>query len=303
MTCRLPFLMLASVLALAGTAAAQDRTATLEKAKAKFEKEMAKQDEVFLAVIDKALAQAAKNNKSLLDRLTYERPLFVTHHLIPTAVASDAYLRERTKATNELMNVYKPVIADLNKAKKFEELAAIEDGLNEALKAARGYGLPFPDLEATPGLIFTIESKSHPGRVIDTERDGGTGDLAINPRLLKPSQFWVVEREERGILIRNVKSKQVISARPAPGQAGSTPTAGAIFRTSTTDPKKETSLNSVFKVTEVRRELFLECAGNSLILTATEVKSKGVTTYPLTQEAKESNPTPDQLWKLVVVVR
>jgi hypothetical protein len=79
-------LLLTAVLA-AGTVLAQpDKTASLDKAKEKFEKEMAKADETLVSGMDKAILQATKSgNKKLQERLSYERPLFITQHFIPTA--------------------------------------------------------------------------------------------------------------------------------------------------------------------------------------------------------------------------
>jgi hypothetical protein len=56
----LVLLLLVSV-SLSGVVVAQpDRTAAMEKAKAKFEKDMAKYDEALLAGMDKSIAQATK---------------------------------------------------------------------------------------------------------------------------------------------------------------------------------------------------------------------------------------------------
>jgi hypothetical protein len=291
----LVLLLLLSFL-LAGTVAAQpDRSAALEKAKAKFEKDMTKYDETLLAGIDKSIAQATKaGNKALKEKLTYEREVFVKSHIVPTAYPPDNYLHQRSQALTALQAVYNPAINELTKAKKFAEAAAIEDSLNDILKASRGYGLPFPDLDAQQQPVFLIENKSS-GLVIDSDNNKGYGELVLVAKVgrRKPSQCWMLEREEKGVLFRNVQSKHCIDVK-----AGNT-NAGTILNTWPVDRKKETNATSLFQVAEVRHEFVIECTVNSLVLTGTERKAKGVTTTYLTQEKKEGSPSPTQLWKVV----
>jgi hypothetical protein len=60
---------------LTGVISAQpDRTAEIEKAKTKFEKDIAKAEETFLANLDKAITKAQTGgNKALTEKLTFER--------------------------------------------------------------------------------------------------------------------------------------------------------------------------------------------------------------------------------------
>src|SRR5580698_1954312 len=149
-------LILTSVLATGATGSQPDKkNALLEQAKDKFEKDISKLDDTLIANIDKATLQANKaKNKTLFEKLSFERPLFVTLHIMPTAVPTDNYLQQRSKAVSALLKVYKPVIADLTKAKKLDEATALEKGLDEILVANRGYGLAFPDLEMKPPPLF-----------------------------------------------------------------------------------------------------------------------------------------------------
>jgi hypothetical protein len=291
-------LSLLAAVGLAGTIAAQqpDRTAILEKAKADFEKDVAKAEKTLLAGIDKTMLQATKTgNKALQEKLTYERDQFVTNHFVPTAFPAEDYLRQRSKATNSLLKLYQKEIIELTKVKKMAEATALEDSLNEMLKLSRGYGLAFPDLETQP--IFLIENKKT-GLVLDTLNKEGTGDLLLTKKPVgRPikSQCWRLEREERGFVIRNVASGQGCDV-----YAGNR-NAGTVVSTWPVDRKKATIINSLFRLTEIRHEIVIECAVNSLILTATEKKEKGVTTTCATQERKEEMPLATQLWTLTEV--
>ncbi|HEV3386385.1 MAG TPA: hypothetical protein VG097_16300, partial [Gemmata sp.] len=123
---RLFVLTVAFCVGLTGVMAAQpDRTAEIEKAKTKFEKDIAKAEETFLANFDKAISKAQTGgNKALTEKLTFEREQFAKSHIVPTALPSDTYLRQRNQAIAALQTAYKPRIADLTKAKKFDELMA-----------------------------------------------------------------------------------------------------------------------------------------------------------------------------------
>jgi hypothetical protein len=289
-------LLLLIAVAMTRIASAQpDRSVALEKAKAKFEKEMAKADEVMLANIDKTIAKAGK---MLQEKLMYERPLFASQHLIPTSISADAYLKERTRATKELISVYQPVITDLNKAKKFEEAQAVEDVLNDTLKSARGYGLAIPDIDAHPELVFTIENKGS-GMVLDTETETGRGKIVLNPKSFKsrPSQLWKLEREDKGFLIRNVKSKSYLNSPGTIAFGDMIPMAS----TGNFDQKKETPASYICQLTSMRHEFLIEPLNSESILLPVEKKVKGVTTIYLTQEKKESATSASQLWKLVEV--
>jgi hypothetical protein len=289
---------------MAGVVSAQpDRSAALEKAKAKFVKDMAKADESMLATIDKAIAQATKSgNKMLQEKLNYERPLFVSQHLVPTAFPTDYYLKERARATKELMTAYQPAINDLTKAKKFEEVTAVEDSLNDMLKAARGYGLAIPDIDFHPDLMFQIENKGL-GLVIDTELENGRGKLVLSPKTAKSkqSQFWKLEREDKGFLIRNVKSKHYLNSPGATVSGDNTPMASIGIL----DRKNETPASFLFQLTSVRHEFFIESIAIESVLMPFEKKVKGVTNTYLTLDKKESTKetpaSPAQLWKLIEV--
>jgi hypothetical protein len=278
----LPFIFLTEAGALQ-----PDQTAALEKAKAKFEKDIAKAEETLLAGIDKAILQAQKaSNKALREKLTYERDLFTNAHIVPTAYPADGYLRQRNQAIALMQATYQLAIKELTKAKKLAEATAIEDSFGELLKAGRGYGLAFPDLEKP--TTFLIEN-TNSGMVIDT----GPGNvLVLTPKTGKviKSQYWQLEREDKGYLIRNVARGQWFRLGP-----------GNNIQMWPVDRTKDSPLYALFRLNEVRHEIVIESSDNSLILTATEKKEKGVTIVYLTQEKKEEKPSPAQLWTLVEV--
>lgn len=285
------FLFGSSALSLAGTQ--PDRTAALEKAKTKFETDIAKVEEALLKDIDKALkaAQATKN-KQLTEKLTYEREQFVKHRLVPTAVPTAAYVRQRAQAIAALEAAYAPAIKELAKAKKDEEVEALETALNDLVKASRGYGLALSDLEARP--VFVIENKAT-GLVVEPENKDGTGNLVLGPKVgkKKPSQCWQLEREEEKYVIRNVANRwgfHVTFARDNPGEL--------LIAWPPEEQAKQTNKGSLFRIGDGRREVVLGLASNELALTATEKKQKGVTIYYVTQEKKEEKPTDKQRWVL-----
>jgi hypothetical protein len=280
-------------------AAPQDRAAILDKAKLKFENDMARADQALTATIDKALMQATKSgNKVLLEKLNYEKPLFLTQHLTPTAIPTESYLRERSKATTALMNVFQPAIKDLTKATKFEEAMAVEDLLNETLQAARGFGLAIPDFEAHPEVVYMIENKAG-SLVMDTEQDNGRGKPLLVPKTGKarPNQFWQLEREEKGFIIKNVKSKNYLYIINAT-YGGET---GPILEQRTFDRKAETPAAFLFKLNSVRRELYFESLESGSVLQTMEKKIKGITTTYVTMDKKETAPSDKQIWKLIEV--
>jgi hypothetical protein len=277
---------------LTGVMAAQpDRTAQIEKAKTKFTKDIAKADEALLAKFDKAIAKAKDGgSKMVFEKLVYERELFTKDHIVPTALPSETYLQQRNLAIAALQAIYKPVIADLTKAKKIDELAAVEDELCDLLKSARGYGLAFPNLETHP--VFMIESLAS-GEVIDTTGKGA-GDVVLTPKMgkRKPTQGWVLEREPKGFVIRSVESNHAFAF------VGARRDAGATLGLWPVDRKKDVAEDLQFKLIDVRREIIIE-SFSGLVLTATEKKEKGITTIRITQQQKEENVPPTQLWKLV----
>jgi hypothetical protein len=274
-------------------AAHQDRTAELEKAKTKFTKDIAKADEALQAKFDKAIAKAKDGgSKMVFEKLAYERELFTKDHIVPTALSSETYLQQRNQAITALQAVYKPAIADLTKAKKFDELAVVEDELCDLLKSARGYGLAFPNLETHP--VFMIESLDS-GEVIDTTGKG-VGQVVLTPKLgkRKPTQCWVLEREPKGFVIRSVESNHAFAF------VGARRDAGATLGLWPVDLKKDVAADLQFKLIDVRREIIIE-SFSGLVLTATEKKEKGITTIYITQQKQEEKVPPTQLWKLVEV--
>jgi hypothetical protein len=290
--CRYPaVLLLLGAAWLAAPAGAQpDRSAALAKAKAKFEADVSKAEDALIANIDRAL-KAAGANKATAEKLTYEREMFVTHRLVPTAVPTAAYLKQRSQAIAALDAVYLPAIKELAKAKKDEEAVALESALSDLLKTARGYGLALPDLESRP--TFFIENKAT-GLVVDPAFKDSDSPLTLTPKAAakKASQGWLLERDEKGFVVRHKDG--VIFPRP--------PRAEMWY-----DPKKEVPDRAQFQLTEVRREVVFAArpakggGGDGFVLAVAERKVKGVTVYDVVMEKKESPPTPNQLWALVEV--
>ena len=282
------FLFSASAFSLVG--AQPDRTAALEKARTKFEADITKAEEALLASIDKALkaAQTAKN-KQLTEKLTYEREQFVKQRLTPTLVPTTTYLKQRAQSVATLEAAYQSVIKELVKAKKDEDAEALDTALNNLVKTARGYGLTLPDLETRP--VFVIESKAN-GLVIETTNKDGSGELVLGPKVgkKKKDQCWQIDREEKGFVIRNVAS----------GHSFNVPWgykhAGVDMISYPFDRMKEAPGNTLFGLTEVRREVVFSPTCSGLILTVKETKVKGVTTYLISQEKKEVPPTDKQRW-------
>jgi hypothetical protein len=282
---------------LSGAVAAQpDKTVALEKARAKFEKDIAKLDETFLTGIDKTIVKAlSANNKALHEKLTYERDQFVTNRILPTTFSSEAYHKQRNQAIATLQGVYQPVLSELNKAKKFEEMHAIEDELSNVLKSGRGYGLAFPaDLDAKP--VFLIENKST-GLVIDLSPKLGDHPEAIaaareKDNNKKQTQLWRIERDEGRFILRNVGTKNVLIGVKM---------AGSILSTWAQNPEMGTEARGYFLLNEIRREIVIAAAVGELVVTVTEKKDKGVTTSYVTYEKKATPPTAAQLWTLVEV--
>ncbi len=289
-------LIVGFIVSLLGAASAQDEKAqNLEKAKEKFQKDIAKAEEGFLASIDKAIAQAGKSgNLKLQQSLTFARPLFVEKKLMPRDMPAENYLHLRRLATSNLLKAYQPTITELTKAKKIEETNALEDTLDELLKSARGYGLAFPDLGAHPVLL--IENVKT-GMVIDSLNDGGTGELVLNNKLgaRRPTQCWRIDQEEKGFVFHNVKSNHnmdVFGGNRAPG---------VVISTWPYDSKKDVNPPGRFKLTGIRRQLMIESEASGLILTATDRVNKGSVMTYVTQEKKEEPPSPAQLWRLIEV--
>jgi hypothetical protein len=279
---------------LTGSAEAEpDRTEALAKAKEKFEADISKGEDALVASIDKALKGATKN-KTLTEKLTYEREQFLTQRLVPTAVPTTTYLQKRTQAIAALEAAYNPAIKELDKVKKFAEAEALENVLNDAVKAARGYGLAIPAIEGQ-NTVF-IENKAT-GQVIELGvRDSRTQPV-LEPKAsrIKPTQCWTIERDERGFVLQGKSGKEslVIGAY------------SSLFLAARDSSSGELPEWVPFKFTEVRRSVVIGPSSKKWstgsVLTVTEQKVKGVTTYELTLEKQESPPTPNQLWVITQV--
>jgi hypothetical protein len=310
---RLIVLILPIALGLSGTLHAQtDKSEALDKAKERFKKEIARIEGEFLKNIDKIILNP-KANKALVDKLTYERPLFVTDHLVPKGDASDifikqrlAYLQDRVKATKTLLDVFNPTIEHLKSKNvlKIAEAEALEDTLDELLKESRGYGLAFGrDLEANPGAMFIIENKEVQRvgdkevlRVIDITDIHGGPELVMMPKAGLQSQYWRFEREEKGFTIKNLKNNGSFNV------PWSTKDIGAIMATfKLNESRIETPLNSLFKITSVRREVTIESICNELMLSMKVQMNKGVSTTFVVQDLKDKKIAPSFLWKLIEV--
>jgi hypothetical protein len=285
------FLFGISTVGLAG--AQPGRTAALEKARTKFEADITKAEEALLASMDKALkvAQTAKD-KPAVEKLTYEREQFVKQRLVPTTVPTLTYLKQRAQSIAALEAAYQPAIKDLLKAKKDEEVEALETALNDLVKSRRGYGRALPDLEGKP--TFVIENKAN-GMVVETTDKNGRGELVLGSKVgkKKPNQCWQLEREEKGYIIRNVASRWGFHVP----YSGSNP--GAILTTwPPHEASKETIKGSLYKLAEVRNEIVITPAWNELVLSTTEKQVKGVTTTFVVQEKKDTSSPSKQRWVL-----
>ena len=281
------FLFSASAIGWAG--AQPDRTAALEKARTRFEADITKAEEALVTSIDRALksAQTAKDRQAV-EKLTYEREQFVKQRLVPTTVPTAAYLKQRAQSIAAIEAAYAPVLKELVKAKKDEDVAALETALNDLVKTTRGYGLALPELE---GRSVLIESKAN-GLVIETEHKDGTGSLVLGPKVgkKKPSQCWIIEREEKGCVIRNVASGHTFNVPTGTGAPGVGLVSWPLDRTKVPPP------NTLFVITEIRREVVISIPFDGLTLTANEMKVKGVTTGTAIQEKKEEPLPAKQRW-------
>ena len=153
-------------------------------------------------------------------------------------------------------------------------------------KTARGYGLAFPDLETHP--VFLIENPIT-GLVIDTT-DNGSGSLVAVPKVGKSrlSQCWRLEREEKGFIVRNAASGNGFHVPAANGDAGTILVMWSVDRT------KEVVAGSLFKLTEVHREITIETTLNGLILDCDRKEGKGHhdNLYHTGEEGKETVAVP-----------
>jgi hypothetical protein len=136
-----------------------------------------------------------------------------------------------------------------------------------------------------------IENKAN-GMVVETTNKDGSGELALAQKVGKKEQCWLIEREEKGFVIRNVASGYSFNVPHGHRHAGVTMISYPFDRT------KEATPNTRFQLTEFRREVVFSPTCSGLILTANETKIKGVTTYSITQEKKEEPPPDKQRWVL-----
>lgn len=286
---RLAFAALLLAAALA-PAAQPDPAEALEKARAKFQQDVAKAEEGLTAALEKAQAKAkAAKDKPGADKLAYEAELFGTQRLVPTAVPTAAYLKQRGKAVAALEAAYQPAIKALAKAKKEDEAGKLEDALTDLVKAARGYGPALPDLEARPAVV--IENKGT-GQALETSNADGTGLLVLGPKAgkKKPSQCWYLDREEKGTVIRNAVSGLAVGVAFGSGDPG------AVAMVSRCERGKEAHPDNPFKLADYRRAVTLSHARNDLVFAPVEVKVKAVNVWQIAQDKRESPPAANQLW-------
>jgi hypothetical protein len=282
-------LLLCSSLSL--HSAQPDRLATLKNARKTFESSIAKAERTLLDSIDGAINKARKSkNNAAVDKLTYERDQFLKQYLLPTAVSTKLYLKQRAQAIDALEAAYKPAIKELIRTKKTEDAEALEDSLHKLVSGCRGYGLSIPDLEDRPVLV--IESKAS-GLVIETEKTNGTGNLVLGPKVgrQKPNQCWYIEREEKGYVIRNMTSKDGFHVPWASNDSGVVPHTWPPH-----GPVKETIKGSQFRIVDGPHDVALGGAWNDLVLGIAEKKVKGVSTVYLEQQKAESPLPSKQRW-------
>lgn len=292
-----PLLFLVFAVWLAAPALSQPtKSVALEKAKAKFEADTAKAEEAFLASIDKAIAKAkaGKGDKALAEKLEYEKEQFVKQRVVPPSVPAGAYLKQRAHAVDALEAVYLPALKELVRNKKDAEAESVEGELSDLLRAARGYGAAFPDLE--PKTLVLIESKGT-GLVLEAPaqvKAPKSAPVSLAPKAGRKSlaQCWTVEREENGVVLRNAATG--LSLYLTPRTAEEVPAVS----TRQLDPARATPQAALFKLSEVRRAVTIGGAvkAQSGVLTATEKKIKGVTVHEPSIESPEDPPPPAQLW-------
>ncbi len=283
-------LFVAAAVLVAGPVTGQDKTAALDKARTRFEAEIAKAEEALLSSLDKALAKVG-GNKQAAEKLTYERGLFVAQRVPPAAVPSAAYVKQRAQAIAALEGVYAPVIRDFAKMDKADEAEALESALSDLVKGARGYGLALPALENKPALV--IEHKAT-GMILDVEVKNGSDKVVLSPKAGKRrvSQVWHLEREERGVVLRNVGSKELLTYDPRFGPEFQ-------LRMTRPAPTKDTPDECLFKLTEQRRLVAVVGAGRGDVpayLATADRKLKGVTFTDAVFEKADGSPKAGHWW-------
>jgi hypothetical protein len=297
--------VLAALACCAGPAAAQEnRDELLKSAREKFVRDIKRIESNLLDRIDRELTKKS-TEKDLAGKLNYERPRFVTHHIVPTALpgATVTYLQDRTKATNALREKYDAVIKELVKAKKLTEQEAVEDELSELLKASRGYGLAFPDLEMHPGPYMIVNKELNLAIDYQPQKNDRTCQLVLSPRskgAVKPGLCWAVERDERGFVFWNVESKQCFDLPFGKQDLGQQIYTFPRLKT------EEFTPNQLFPVIEVRREFMIRTttipsSSDELVLTPFEKSEKGVVRSIVVQQQRFKVTSASQLWQLIPV--
>jgi hypothetical protein len=288
------FVLLGAAWLAAPAGAQPDRAEALAKAKARFEADIPKAEDALVASMDKALKAAP--DKAAAEKLTYEREQFAGKRVVPTSVSAAAYLKQRAQAVAALEAVYLPAIKELTGAKKDDEAAALEGALGDLLKAARGYGLAFPDLESRPTVLIVNKGT---GLVLDPANKDGRHPLVLTPKKAanKAGQGWQPERGEKGYVFRH-DSHALYANRGG-------------LEVIRINPKRElsedTAAKTQFYLTEVRRDVVISArsdrAGDprELVFVVVEGKGKDGPVYDVSLERKGVPPAPNQLWTLVEI--
>lgn len=267
--------------------------AALVKAKTKFEQDVAKTEEALLAGLDKALTAATKSgNKALGERIGYERDMFTKFRIVPSTFNATVYAKQRNAACDALEAAYAPVVRDMRKAKKEDEASALDKELSELLRAARGYGMALPELE--PKVAVLIENKQS-GTVLEG-KNGTRGErVLLAPKVGKKqlAQCWYIEREEKGVVFRNVANGGVLTVSASFNKEGE-----QHFWTEKLEADKETPERSLVILTEHKREVVLRFASSreGRALGVSDRKVKGVTTYDLATVELANPPDNLNLW-------
>jgi hypothetical protein len=111
----------------------------------------------------------------------------------------------------------------------------------------------------------------------------------------KPTQLWKLEREDKGFLLKNVKSKNYFTMS---GTVGADDNA-VVVELKTFDRKSETPASFIFKLNSIRHECTIEPIENDAALQPIDKKVKGVTTTFIAMDSKGRSPSAAQLWKLI----
>jgi hypothetical protein len=265
-----------------------DRTPALDKARVRFEADIARAEEQVLVSLEKALAKSG-GSKQFTEKLTYERDLFVAQRIPPTTILTGTYAKQRGQSIAALEAVYFPAIKELAKAEKTADAENLEAALSELVKGARGYGLALPALEGHPLLL--IENKAT-GLLLDVEPGkGGPAKLIVSPKTLKKAtQQWYLDREEKGAVLRNAGTKTALGFDT---KAGAGPE--SLARMVRLDPTKDVPDAALFRLAETRRQLAVVWQDEAALSTS-DRKLKGVTVTDVVFDKPDSPPSPRQMW-------